>query len=381
MNNLQQILKCPSVTFKTHNEVIDYLKRQDLNRFLGIKGHSFNCLFHEDNSPSAGIIVNGESQHYIYNCLSSECGFRGTIIDCVERITQDDFEYAMRFLRKVYNIDYIETDWKKKQQAVFDENIQYILSPAFEMDYPNTYKIIKNYHKIIFKMNTAAKEYTITENFAVNGNVIFFKSIRWLAAEVKQDIKDVNMRISILTYLGLIKKLKEEEVPDFLIERAKKEAMEKKQKYIISFYSIPSYLDKSTMDFAERKAVEYRQNHFTVKGWNREMLLRVSEKDADRVFPQKKGESIPELNERVSTEMEWIALKLIEMKGWTRESEIIDTININFRGQKEFKQKQIKRFIPEFLEKYLLTKTKLNKKLKKELGIIEDGYFTIIYRK
>ena len=82
---LHQLLTPPPITL-SKDEVWDYLKKQPLRQFLGVTEKSFCCLIHEDNNPSAGIIVNEESGHHIYCCSSNNCGFKGTIIDVTERL-------------------------------------------------------------------------------------------------------------------------------------------------------------------------------------------------------------------------------------------------------------------------------------------------------
>ncbi|MTI85572.1 MAG: hypothetical protein FH756_17165 [Firmicutes bacterium] len=129
------------------------------------------------------------------------------------------------------------------------------------------------------------------------------------------------------------------------------------------------------MAFAENKALEYKEKGFTMRGWGRELLLRtLGGEEADRVYPQQKGKAITTLNEEVASQMEQITMQLINDKGWTTESEIIENLTLKFKGQRRYKNQQIKRILPELLEKYELKRVRLNKELKEEFKISVKGY-------
>jgi hypothetical protein len=53
---------------------------------------------------------------------------------------------------------------------------------------------------------------------------------------------------------------------------------------------------------------------------------------------------------------------------------------MRFRGQKEFKERQFKRMLPDMLDKYLLVRIPLNRELKQRFGIVRKGHPYIIMR-
>ena len=112
------------------------------------------------------------------------------------------------------------------------------------------------------------------------------------------------------------------------------------------------------------------------------MFLRtLGDEEADRVYPQYIGSPLSKLGEDVAFQMEKTALQLIEEKGWTTEKEILNNVKLFFKGQKKYKETQIKRVIPDLLGKYNLLRVKLNKKLKELYQINFEGYPYIIHRK
>lgn len=166
----------------------------------------------------------------------------------------------------------------------------------------------------------------------LSGKPIFFGSIRELSGRLKKDTKNLTVHLAILTYLELINKLPGEEIPEPLRKRARGEAKKYNHKYRISFYSIPSY-DSDTLSFSTAKAIEFKDMGFTVRGFSREMLLSLGTDEADRVFPQMTGQSIPKLNQEITAQMELVALRLIDQKGWTTQGEILQHIGLRFKGQ------------------------------------------------
>ncbi|MEH7075795.1 hypothetical protein [Neobacillus drentensis] len=378
---LQSILKPKGIQLGSHDEVYDYLKKQDLHELLGLHGTTFNCLFHDDKNPSAGIVINEDTGHHIYNCMSSSCGISLTIIQVVERLTNLNRVEALRFLRNVYKIDYQETDWQKEKKEILHENQRLIFSNELSQVYPMIDKMIRKYTVELSLMNQLALNHLQTEYFTdKQGNPIFFSSLRYLAQKCGKDSKRLSDKISLFTYLGLIRKVPEDEIPEFLLNKAKSEAAKKKQKYLVGFYSIPPY-GEETFKFTKEKISEYKQHGFTMRGWGRELLLRtLGEEESNRVFPQMEAKEIPERNNELTSEIERVALMLIEHKGFTTEKEILYFLTQE-HGKQSIYEKQIKRTIPDLINKYCLNRQRLNKALKEQLGIEDmSGYPIVIYK-
>ena len=382
---LHAILNPEHITLSTHLEVYDYLKKQDLAKLLGVERNEyskFSCIFHEDNHPSAGILINADTNHHIYNCFSSNCNcFKGTVIQVLEKLTGLDRVVVLRLLRKIYKIDYLETEWQKDNKAILEENQRFLLSDEMKSYYPDIYKLIKPYILDLYVINGIAKEFVSTEFFTdQNGLPLFFHDIRTIASKCNKDFSDICKRVGLFSFLGLINNLPNEAIPESMLKTALALAKIHDRKYRTSYYSIPSYCF-SVLSFANEKALSFKEKKGTITGWTREMILRLyGEEEADRVFPQKKGEKIPELNQKVSLEMEIIALHLIDDKGWTTEAEILSHIKLYFRGKERFKQKQIKRIIGEFLDKYLLLRVRVTKELKEKFSLDFKGYPYIIIK-
>ena len=100
------------IDFSSEAEAKDYIKRQDIAKFLNITtdAGSFNCIFHHDRHPSAFITeLDGYSR---YVCRSSNCelyseeGIGDDIIGVVRRLRGCSYKAALVYLCTVYGVSY-----------------------------------------------------------------------------------------------------------------------------------------------------------------------------------------------------------------------------------------------------------------------------------
>jgi hypothetical protein len=374
---LQQIIKPPTISFNNHEEVYAYLKKQDLNLFLGLP-KIFKCIFHSDNNPSANIFIDPNSQYFWYKCFSSNCGVLKDIISITENLLKCSTPKALRFLRKVYNITYYETEWQKEAKEIFEENKRLLYdTDRLSLLAPETYKRIKNYIPILILLNDYALTKVFTDNFIDgNANPLFFSSIDYLKKVCNcNDHKNMTNRIALFSYLGLLNKLSDNEIPDFLLKEAKQQALMKQQHNRVGYYSIPSYCDY-ILTFSELKSKEFKDNSFTMRGLSREMILRtLGEKEADRVYPQMEGKKLGWYRDSFADDIENTLIDLLKKQRYVTENQILNYIS----GNKKVNKTKLKRVLPDLLNKLGLAKVKLNKELKNRWGVSISGYPYVIY--
>ncbi len=281
LQEILNIVKYPHVEVKNNFEFYSYLHTRNLADFLGITKRMFNCIFHEDESPSANIVWDKITDNYYYKCFG--CDFVGNIIRCVERIASIERIDAIDFLSKVYKVKLVETDWQKRQKRMLEENQRYIMSEEFKLEHPELYEEIKNYLTELYTLNGIAKDYIKRSPDDIN---IFFASLRYLSEVLGVSLGTVKNRVNLFAYLGLIKKLKEDELNEALRKRSIQEKTRNKVPFAISFYSIPSYSDKILTEGGER-AINSSEKKLNIKKISYKMLKDIlGKKEADRVFPQ-----------------------------------------------------------------------------------------------
>lgn len=224
IQQLQKIINPKPVKLASYEEVYDYLKRQDLQLFLGLPKR-FNCIFHDDNNPSANIFQHSQTGYYWYKCFSNECDAVKDTISITESLLKCNTPKALNFLRKVYQIDFEETDWQREMKAISEENARLLMdNERFSTIAPETYKRIRSYIPNLILISNFAKGKIFTENFTDSkGLPLFFASLKYLRYLCgRNDLKQICNEISLLCYLGLINKLAEEDIPKFLLKEAKR---------------------------------------------------------------------------------------------------------------------------------------------------------------
>ncbi|MGG1663070.1 hypothetical protein [Brevibacillus sp. NRS-1366] len=377
ISDLHFRLKIPPQNIKINNkdDLKEYLKKQDLRQYLGIESStsSFHCIFHNDNKPSASIVTNEDTGHHIYICGSDKCGVKGSIIECTELLLPKyNRPKIYQFLRKVYRVEFEESQWQKDQKAILDENIDTLLDDTFPTFYPTLHKRIRDHIPDLIVFHEIAKQHITTENFIdTNGNSAFFKSMDMIASKFNKSKNKVKDKLAIFAYLDLINKLGRKDVPEFLWREAKRQQSKNRKKFLVGFYSIPSYTTH-VLTSGEKQASLFKSLGYTMKGMSWEMFRRgEGEEVANKVFPQLEGKSLSDLSENLTSKIEQVTMKFISERGWARESDIIS--NVQHNVSEKFTGIQMKRILAELLDKYDLQRTRLNKDLRVHLQIsIED---------
>jgi len=341
-----------------------------INDFLGVNDGMFKCVLHNDSNPSAHIITLKDGTQ-LYKCFG--CGFKGTITTLVEAIARCNKVEAVEFIKKVYDIELVETENQKRIKEMLKENIEYIMSEQFEKEYPDLFKIVKRYIPYLVCLNELAIQNVIDDDLLSDNKAIFFSSIRYIARYLNNNnIGRTNNRVNLFAFLGLLEKLSKESIPEKYLQKA--EAY-RKDKYITSYYAIPSY-SYYCLNEANRKAQTFKQKNMTMTAWSKELLVRsLNQDEADKVYVQQQNEELSKASEQFAEKATKIILDLIENQGYCTEEQIIKQI----RGRKEDKKVKLKRCLQEILESYNLKRVKANKVLKEKFGIASKGYpFLII---
>lgn len=386
---LHHVLKVEPLKLQTENEFYIHMTQKiNLFEFLGVQqGGLFNCIFHDDKSPSAGIFISERGQ-YFYKCHSSNCGFRGNIIGCVEKLkkfkTRPD---AINFIKKVYKLSIEDTEWQRKQKIILEENKRMIREGEFEEYYPDVYKLIKNYLDLFYLMHDVAIDNIYNEKLTDgDSNVVFFASVTKITEMLNyKNRTKISDRNALFAFLKLLNKLPDAQIPESYLKKAKETRLKNKQFYNVSFFSIPSYCNE-IMEASEERATMYKDNSVSMRGWSRELLLRTFGEDiANEVYPQFSKRKVSEKSQKITKEIHELIISRIEEKGYATEKEVLDEIVVeNLKQGKMVKQSshtQIKKSLQEMLDAYGFERIRLNKELKKKYGVVSDGYPFIIVRK
>lgn len=160
--------------FETKQEFLNYIRTQvNLPELLEIENYtSFNCIFHDDKNPSAGILRD-EDGAWIYHCFT--CNISYNIIGVIERLGKfktrvDTYD----FIKKMLNIEITETEFQQKQKAILLETLQALYSEEFLKYCPTTNKNIRTIREYLQQLILIALNNIYDEEFTdSDGNVGF----------------------------------------------------------------------------------------------------------------------------------------------------------------------------------------------------------------
>lgn len=363
-----------------HNrERLNQLVKCNINLldFLGFENSYFNCIFHADTTNSASVFKSPKTGQYIYKCHSSNCYFgSGNILKVVQRIQRCTLPQAYNFIKAIFDIELIETEWQKEQKELLIYNKDYLLSDDWAFEYPESYKLIKRYIPTL----------NILIDFAINNvqdipyedldKSIFFISNRYLQHLLNVcNHEGVNKRINLLTFLKLLEKINSESLPKKVLNKAIHFAARKNQNNIVQFYSIPSYSD-DLLSQVEEKAIIFKKNNLSMTGMSREMIERTFGKEqADKVYPQSTDKKISKVSNEFADNISQTIYDLIEEKGYALEKECLDIV-----GNTRQNHKRLKRVLPEIIINNDYQRIRLNGELKKKYNVKCEGYPFIIIK-
>jgi hypothetical protein len=370
----------------TYEELFQYLKKQDLFKFLKIQGETkrnFCCVFHDDTNPSACIDITKE-KYYKYFCFSDHCEYGihhmgWDIIDITMKLKKLSVVEALSFLCKHYNISFSRSTWAHEQLEKYLMNISKIEDiKNFKRDYPECYKLIKNAIVILRYFIEYGMQHIRDTECAVDGQSIFFVSNRYIQKSLKdiygvnKDLKTVNRYINLLCILGLLKKVAREYIPKQLYSKAVQITNEKRDKSnkpfkVQCFYTVP-YLYEA-LGNAEKTAMILKGNKYSVKAISRNMLENAfGEEFADSVYNKA---NVPHYNIGLSDAIIKIVLEGIDKHGYFC-FEMLKNSPVEYESRNlgmERKYIEYKRLLPRLIKEFELEPKRANKELKEKYGI------------
>lgn len=392
---LQKILNIKNeVELQNEQDFYNYIKSKiNLPELLGIDKNNFykfNCIIHNDTNPSAGIII-GDSGDYIYNCFG--CGFCGNIIHVIQALTKMKTYQVIEYIKEIYNIKILKTDWQKEQIKILEVNKQMLINGDFEIYYPGVHKLIRRYVPQLIMMHDIAIMNVRDENYTdKDGNIVFFISNVELTKMMdSRSNKRVNQRNVLFAFLHLLKKLDKNEIPKEDLEKALKIQHKYDHHKIVNFFSLGDY-DIFKMKNSEKRASMWKENNMSMTGLSYEGFYRTfGQKIAWEVYPQYKNKTIktkngckeiPRTTTKASNErtakIASVMINEINDKKYVVEKEVIE--KLKFKYGKTLTLIQIKRSLQEILDLYNFKRIRCNKEVKEKYNVDSKGYPFIIVK-
>jgi hypothetical protein len=371
----------PPVELKSNKQLYDFINQIDLCDYLGIHDY-VNCILpdHDDKDPSAHIFETDDGTQ-IYKCFGCDRAY--TITSITEKLAHCKRSEAIEFIKSVYNIKLIESDWAKSWKQKMIDSANYLDSGDFKITYPELASLIRHRKHHIKEILLHFTQY-VNEDMQIDDKPFFFASYKTLmeVCEIKGDKSDkLSQSLALFALVDMIIKLSAKDIPEKELNKAKHIAALHHHKKLTGFYSFNEY-GTILFENSEEIAKALKANNMTLKGLSREYVLRTFGTElADKVYPQYKYENAQgnskKSDERTLQIVECI-FYCIKQKGYATEKDIVYLLGDKYKYQTT--ETQIKKSLQEILISYGLKRIRANKEIKEKYKIGGNGYPFVIVR-
>lgn len=347
----------------SEKDVYDLIDSIDMCKFINLdEGVNINCILpdHKENDPSARIWT-ARDGNQVYKCFGCDSCFK--LIGLVEMLAKCKRSKAIEFIKSVYYIKQVKSNWVIEQQEILRQNALYLDSSDFKLQFPNIYRLIRTrkHHLQLIMLHFST---IINENLQYEGKPIFFGSYDTLMKVCNyHDPTKFSKSLTMFALLNLLTKLDIENIPEKELTKARATAAKYDLKKLISFYQFDEF-GCVLLRESEKEAKNLVANNITYMGLCREYILRTfGIERANKVFPQYKyenNEGTSKKSDKKTLKISKRILEIIEQQGYIKESAIKTTYKT---------EKQWKRSIQEILDAYDLVRVKASEVNKIKYGL------------
>ena len=274
------------------NEIYERLLTIDMNKLLK-SSKNLRCLFHDDHNPSASIFT-GKSGHSIFHCHSSNCGVSVDFIGVVMLILKKDSRVET-FNWLLEKLDLYPTHFRKLKEE------SKVLFDTLESMEDKLFRTIRNYleemrhvYDVLLSDVNFFDDSKESVTCILSGEQLDKKMSSYYGKAY--DINKWNKLLSFMTFIGLIKKLDDDDIPIDMLEYLNKQKKDKalcekgenfvykrSNVYLLDVFDVTSMIKKLTEDITPLlEKFQFTYQHFSY-AW---VKVCFNEEEAKRVFPQ-----------------------------------------------------------------------------------------------
>ncbi|OLN21646.1 hypothetical protein BTO30_13860 [Domibacillus antri] len=171
---------------------------------------------------------------------------------------------ARRRLTSDLGIVYSERQWEILQEEKYEKNMDILQRADVEIqrDFPNLFSFIKSYLPLLEHLNDWGVKHILEKEHSFKGENIFFQSTTHMEKIVGRDQTICSRAINMFTVLGLIQKLREEDIPNSLMSVAKAIRGGRNEFRLVNFFSIP-VLNHQILSEAEERVERLSEHGIT----------------------------------------------------------------------------------------------------------------------
>lgn len=234
-----------------HREFMKYMQTLDFRfYFEGLQEWSINetrtCVFTEGNKAWIKRDDDGIYRYYSKDAVNNTV-FGLNIFDLIE-ISEgadigsvDSLNHVRRKLASDLGIVYLERQWEISQEEKYEKNIDIIQQADIKIkgDFPILFNFIKSYLQLLEHLNEWGLKHILEKEQSYTGESVFFHSTTHMEQILGRDQTICSRAINMFAVLGLIKKIREEDIPSSLIRIAQAIRGGRNEFKLVNFYSIP----------------------------------------------------------------------------------------------------------------------------------------------
>lgn len=349
---------------------IEYLKTLDMAEILEINSPaSFDDLFEE--GKKASIFKKENSSVYLYKTKGSKSAM--DLVEVIRQLRGLNVSSAISYISEMFEVEYGTKSQRIKDINKSIDDFQYhVLTVELKDVKPETHKLLKDgrteYGRNISEILTIFKNHIIE----VDGEprMISQLSSRELSIRMygnEKSYKKVQRVLNMMVLLGLIDKLKNDEVPNEILQGLLN-FQNKNQ-----FTKRTDVFEVKQLEFDFFNKIEGKAGVINSKGITSSTLTRdgvinsLGLDEGNKVFVQDTNKMVSNITKEVEHEAIAFIHEKIEANGYVEEQDVIEHL-AGIIGKTKAKTK-IKEVKTQLTEGYGLERVRLNKALKKSFDV------------
>ncbi|WP_031537555.1 hypothetical protein [Bacillus sp. MB2021] len=271
-----------------HKEFMEYMQTLDFRFYFGgFQNWNINetraCIFFEGNK--AWIKQDDKGVYRYYSKDAEKHTVHGLNIfdlieihEGVEIGTIYSMNNARRRLASDLGIIYSERQWEILQEEKYEKNtcIIQLADAEIQRDFPKLFYFIKSYLHILEHLNEWGIKHILEKEQSFQEESVFFQSTTHMEKIVGRDQTICSRAVNMFAVLGLIKKIREEDVPNSLMSVAQAIRGRRNEFKLVNFYTVPA-LNHQVLSEAEERVKRLNEHGIT-------SMFRISKKKIEQSF-------------------------------------------------------------------------------------------------
>lgn len=327
LSQIKRRIKSNELDINNYDELFDFFSNVNICDFFdGVEVNSnFECKLIQD---SFAWISKADNGHYRYFSRPKEGGkvVGLDFIDLAEILYGKTTSDTINLLVKDLGIKFVESIWIGEQNQKYMSNLTLIhrFNRDLKVKYPELYEIIKEHLKVLETLNVIGNINIKNQEYSFNGESVFFSSNSYIADFLGTYTKStINKIVNLFAVLGLIVKIPEAEIKAQLLHESKMISKRRHLGNIISYYTIPSFLN--VFEEANERAKILLAHNIKYHNINKRKIQYIfGENFANKIYVQEiqknKSDKVVDMIEDLERNIK----DLIERQGYATKKQVAD---------------------------------------------------------